>query len=70
MTDRIQWAMTPRDRQLEVAKKELVNFEKRENAFRMKIAWNVPWSCGFPLRRSKFSNARSPQCDVCCRHAR
>ena len=54
MTDRIQWAMTPRDRQLEVAKKELVNFEKRENAFRMKDRVERAVELRLPLEEIKI----------------
>lgn len=32
--DRTQLAMTPRDRHLEAARKELIEFERRENQFR------------------------------------
>ena len=36
MTERDQSGMTPRDRFLEAVRKELVEFEKRENEFRKK----------------------------------
>ncbi|MET4384381.1 hypothetical protein ABIB73_000116 [Bradyrhizobium sp. F1.4.3] len=36
MTERTQLAIAPRDRTLEAAKKELADFERRENEFRKK----------------------------------
>ncbi|MGY8682013.1 hypothetical protein Q2941_30175 [Bradyrhizobium sp. UFLA05-153] len=36
MTERDQSGITPRDRLLEAARKELVDFERRENEFRKK----------------------------------
>ena len=36
MTGHTQWAVTPRDRFLEAAQKELIAFERREREFRRK----------------------------------
>ena len=42
MTERDQSGITPRDRLLEAARKELVDFERRENEFRKKIDAHHP----------------------------
>lgn len=54
MTDRTQSAMIPRDRRLEAAKKELVDFEKRENEFRKKDREERAAELRLPLEEIKI----------------
>ncbi len=48
MTDRDQSGITPRDRLVEAARKELVDFEPRENEFRKKDRDERAAECGLP----------------------
>jgi hypothetical protein len=54
MTDRTQSAMIPRDHRLEVAKKELVDFENRENEFRKKDREERAAELRLPLKEIKI----------------
>ena len=48
--------IAPRDRLLEAARKELVDFERRENEFRKMDRDGGPQSCDFLWKRSRFTS--------------
>ena len=55
MTVHAQLAITPRDRFLQAAEKELVAFERREREFLKGIAKSELQSCRFPSLRSRLT---------------
>jgi len=54
MTERDQSGITPRDRLLEAARKELVDFERRENEFRKRGPRRAAAELRLPLEEIKI----------------
>ena len=57
MTTHTQLAMTPRDRLLKSAQKELVDFERRENEFRKKERADRAAELSLPTDRAKLTTS-------------
>jgi hypothetical protein len=54
MTGQIQLAVTPRDRFLEAAQKEMIDFERKEREFRKKAKQERAAELRLPLQKSEL----------------